>query len=105
MAEFSSLNARLTQACKTSLGELVDVTLESGKQLTGLRAIVDRDREIVGTNGQVSDMRVTAKFAVVDFAAGDELDNATVYLREDAATMVCEAILANDGQFAEWALR
>lgn len=102
MAEFADLNARLTGACKTRLGELVDVTLPNRKTLVAVRAIVDRNRELIGENGQVSDIRMTAKLARSD--VGVDLVGGEIFLGEDEHRRI-DAVVGDDGQFIEVTLR
>ena len=101
MVEFATLNARLTDVAKRRVGELVTFVPRDRADLPNIRAVVDRNAEIVGQKGQVSDLRITASLPIVD--VGTDVDGGRV--KTTLGDYFVDSILENDGEFIKVALR
>jgi hypothetical protein len=102
MVEFATLNARLTETAKTRLGELVTFMPKNGVAKPDTRAVIDRNVEIVGQGGQISDLRVAASLAIAD--VGEDVAGARIKTAAGEEFYV-DSKLDNDGQFVRVALR
>jgi hypothetical protein len=102
MVEFATLNARLTEAAKKRLGELVTFTPKNGVAKPNTWAVIDRNVEIVGQGGQVSDLRVAASLALAD--VGEDVAGARIKTASGEEFDV-DSKLDNDGLVVRVALR
>lgn len=101
MADFAALNARLTAATKNRLGEPVTFVSPDGAE-KAVQAVIDRNTEIVGQNGQLSDLRTAASLAIAD--VGRDVDGGRIKTAA-GEDLYIDGKLEDDGQYVRVALR
>lgn len=104
---FATANARLTSAVKSRLGEPVVFTPVDGKAVSigadgnPLQAIIERNIELVGQDGRVSDIRMAGSFAIADLP--ETVDGAEVKIGSELR--IVDAVLTRDSTMIKVALR
>lgn len=102
MVDFAALNARLTGAVKTRLGELARVRPPTSAQREQW-VVVDRDVELVGANGEFTGRRTVVSLAKVDGAVPQ---NTEIRLGADFSEVrYTDQALSDDGHFIKVAVR
>lgn len=101
---FATANARLTSAVKSRLGEPVVFTPVDGAART-VDAVIERNIELVGQDGRVSDIRMAGSFAIADLP--ETVDGATVRIGSGvtAEDRIVDSVLTRDSTMIKVALR